>query len=89
MPTEKPWGSTSVNLPTAERFSSIASPFGHTRACDRPLEHPSSTTNQGSCEQCMHGQQSLTDVLRSHGGVAPLAGPALTDNDRAPDQSPA
>lgn len=87
-PTEKPWGSTSVNLPTSERFSSIAALFGHTRACTCSLEHPSSTTNQGSRERCMHGRQVVTDVLRSHGGVAPLAGPALTDGSCTPDQSP-
>jgi len=37
----------------------------------------------------LHGQQGLTDVLRSHGGVAPLAKPRIDSAELSPDQSPA
>jgi len=52
------------------------------------LEHPSSTTNQGSHMRLLHGQQELTDVLRCHGGVAPLARLHLDNAELSPDQSP-
>ena len=37
----------------------------------------------------LHGQQELTDVLHSHGGVAPLAKPRIDSAELSPDQSPA
>jgi len=35
----------------------------------------------------LHSQQGLTDVLRSHGGVAPLARPRIDNAELSPNQS--